>query len=58
MGDFNEILSQEEKYGGIECRLKLIEDFWAVLMDCGLMDLGFKDFSILCQIRGSRIGLC
>lgn len=44
MGDFNEVLSQEEKFGRLEHRSKLIEYFREVLLDCGLMNLGFQGF--------------
>lgn len=40
-GDFNEILSNEEKAGGVPRSDSLIEMFRLALMECSLTDLGF-----------------
>ncbi|XP_075653649.1 uncharacterized protein LOC142624031 [Castanea sativa] len=42
VGDYNEILSFEEKQGGIPKPLNRIEAFVATLLHCGLKDLGFQ----------------
>lgn len=41
-GDYNEVLSTNEKYGGIPRNDNLIEMFKLALIDCGLGDLGFE----------------
>jgi hypothetical protein len=41
MGDFNKLLSFEEKQGGaIRCHRKM-QDFRDVMDECGFLDLGF-----------------
>lgn len=40
-GDFNEILSSEEKIGGDPRAAHLIDSFRSALIDCSLMDMGF-----------------
>ncbi|KAF7832197.1 reverse transcriptase [Senna tora] len=40
-GDFNEVLSQEEKWGGNPALMSRIRDFRNCLNNCGLDDLGF-----------------
>ena len=42
VGDFNEILTSEEKQGGLPKSLNLMQDFRASLLHCGLVDLGFQ----------------
>jgi exonuclease III len=41
LGDFNEILSADEKYGGSRRQRGLMENFQNTLEVCGLSDLGF-----------------
>lgn len=41
-GDFNEIVSMEEKEGGVPRSERLMDAFREVLDDCGVKDLGFK----------------
>jgi hypothetical protein len=41
VGDFNEIVEQSEKQGGVPRRDRQMEQFRNVLKDCGLSDLGF-----------------
>ncbi|KAK3212709.1 hypothetical protein Dsin_017415 [Dipteronia sinensis] len=41
MGDFNEILWDSEKLGGITKNWKQVSDFRETLEDCGLEDMGF-----------------
>lgn len=42
LGEFNEILSIDEKRGGRQRPERQIQQFKDALDDCGLMDLGFK----------------
>lgn len=42
-GNFNEILDQKEKSGGLPKDSSLIIDFREVLKKCGLIDLGWSD---------------
>ncbi|XP_059429046.1 uncharacterized protein LOC132162844 [Corylus avellana] len=42
IGDFNEIVEQEEKVGGDVRRESQMEQFRMVLEDCGLSDMGYK----------------
>lgn len=41
LGDYNEILSSNEKQGRIPRPLQCMEDFRSALLHCGLIDLGF-----------------
>lgn len=41
MGDFNDLLSADEKRGGTEQPRYLIDGFNGVVNECGLIDLGF-----------------
>ncbi|XP_075079855.1 uncharacterized protein LOC142165134 [Nicotiana tabacum] len=41
-GDFNVILSEEEKYGGLPVYVREVEDFAHCVDTCELYDLGFK----------------
>lgn len=45
-GDFNEILSNEEKRGGVARAPAIMNGFRDGLEDCGLVDLGFTGFPI------------
>jgi exonuclease III len=42
LGDFNEILSLDEKYGGSGRQRGLMENFQRTLDDCGLLELGYR----------------
>lgn len=42
LGDFNEILKSEEKQGGLQEPLNLMQAFRETLLHCGLVDLGFR----------------
>lgn len=42
VGDFNESLTFKEKQGGLPKSLNLMQAFWASLLRCGLVDLGFQ----------------
>ena len=42
MGDFNEIVSQEEKLGGAQCPNYQMQLFRDVIDECGFMDLGIS----------------
>lgn len=41
-GDFNEILSQDEKWGGRNRPQQQLDDFQQMLWDCELRDIGFN----------------
>ena len=41
MGDFNEILFQDEQFGSTTRPFKQMEDFRLALVDTGLIDIGF-----------------
>ena len=41
VGDFNEVLSSEDKFGGLPVRLGRSQLFNNCLNDCGMIDLGF-----------------
>lgn len=41
-GDFNEILTQEEKWGGRPINITRTNRFHVCINQCGLIDLGFK----------------
>ena len=41
LGDFNEIVALEEKYGCEDRSLRQMAGFQEALTDCSLMDLGF-----------------
>lgn len=41
-GDFIEILSYEEKEGGVECERRAIPEFRSMMENCDLRDLGFE----------------
>jgi exonuclease III len=42
MGDFNEIMFQHEKQGGVMRSLGCMDKFQSALKDCGLDDLGYS----------------
>ncbi|KAH9736072.1 hypothetical protein KPL71_017960 [Citrus sinensis] len=44
-GDFNEILHPNEKRGGNDRNVNLINEFREVLRDCGLKDVGFRGYA-------------
>lgn len=44
-GDFNEILDQKEKSGGLPKDPFLMMDFRDVLKECGLVDMGWRGYS-------------
>ncbi|KAF3621253.1 hypothetical protein FXO38_31909 [Capsicum annuum] len=41
-GDFNVIVDEEEKYGGLPVSISEVEDFRYCIQTCNLSDLGFK----------------
>lgn len=51
MGDFNEIVSPNEKMWGPPRPYKQMDDFKMVLSSCGLQDLGFRGVSIHLEKR-------
>lgn len=57
-GDFNEILSNEEKCGGLIRAPALMEGFQNGLEDCGLVDLGLSGSLIRGPIKGLIQTLC
>lgn len=42
IGDFNEIVSQEEKFGAVLTREGQMEAFREAFEDCSLCDLGYR----------------
>ena len=54
VGDYNEILSSEEKQGGLPRPPKQMEDFRQALLHCGLNNLGF--IGIIFTWRNGRPG--
>lgn len=42
IGDYNEILTSDEKQGRLPKAVRLMEDFQHALLHCGLIDLGFS----------------
>ena len=42
LGDYNEILSSDEKQGQVPRSLRRMEEFRSALLHCGLIDLGFN----------------
>ena len=44
-GDFNEILYPNEKSGGNDRNMNLINEFREVLRDCGLKDVGYQGYA-------------
>lgn len=42
IGDYNEILTSDEKQGRLPKAIRLMEDFQHALLHCGLIDLGFS----------------
>lgn len=44
VGDFNQILYNEEKLGGLHREQKFMDEFKAALNSCGFLDLGYVDF--------------
>ena len=44
-GDFNEILHPDEKRGGNDSNMNLINDFREVLRYCGLKDVGYRGYA-------------
>ncbi|XP_059312520.1 uncharacterized protein LOC132063809 [Lycium ferocissimum] len=41
-GDFNVIISEEEKYGGLPVTIHEVQDFKTYIQNCSVVDLGFK----------------
>lgn len=44
-GDFNDILSQQDKWGGNTINCSRSSRFWSCINHCNLIDLGFKGSS-------------
>lgn len=42
-GDFNDVLTSEEKLGGKKISQKKTKILWDYINTCNLIDLGFKD---------------
>uniref|UniRef100_A0A2N9IFC0 CCHC-type domain-containing protein n=1 Tax=Fagus sylvatica TaxID=28930 RepID=A0A2N9IFC0_FAGSY len=53
-GDFNEVLSSEDKFGGLPVNLRRSQLFSNCLNNCGMMDLGFHGPRFTCR-SGSLI---
>lgn len=41
-GDFNEILSQQDKRGSLPINISRNSEFWSCINHCNLLDLDFK----------------
>ena len=55
MGDFNEILSNSEKWGGPERPQQQMEGFRKVVNVCGFIDLGYEGLEFTwCNQRSTR----
>ncbi|XP_075670014.1 uncharacterized protein LOC142639761 [Castanea sativa] len=54
IGDYNEILSSNEKQGRIARSNRFMEEFQSVLLQCGLIDLGFN--GNIFKWRNGRLG--
>jgi endonuclease/exonuclease/phosphatase family metal-dependent hydrolase len=58
IGDFNKVVEQSEKFGGVRKKESQMVNFRNVLADCGLSDLGFKGSKYTwanCQSDGNFI---
>lgn len=56
-GDFNEVLSLNEKIGGNEKHVNLVADFREAVRECELVDLGFTRYLFTWSNRRFRVGL-
>ena len=53
-GDFNEILSSDEKNGGFPRQVTPMLAFWHTLIHCRVVDLGFRGYRF--TWRNGRLG--
>lgn len=42
LGDFNEVLSSEDKEGGNQINQSRVKEYWDCMSTCNLMDLGYR----------------
>jgi len=52
LGDFNEVLCREDKFGGDQVKLNRVLEFKGCLDECNMLDLGFAGSSSLGQTAG------
>ena len=55
-GDFNEVLSLNEKIGGNEKQVNSVADFREVVRECELIDLGFTGYLFTWSNRRFGVG--
>lgn len=53
VGDWNQVISQEDKLGGRPVTSSLTSSLWSVISDCGLVDVGFSG----CKFTWSNLRL-
>ena len=56
IGDFNEILSSDEKSGGVPKPLGPMQDIWSTLLHCDLVDLGYQGYKYTWR-NGRRVSM-
>ncbi|XP_059295467.1 uncharacterized protein LOC132048800 [Lycium ferocissimum] len=56
-GDFNVIIDEEEKYGGLPVTLNEVEDFRHCIQSCNLSDLGYEEITHLIKFGSDHLPL-
>lgn len=57
IGDWNQLLSATDKFGGLNVERKLSSQFWKVINACQLRDLGFSGSKYTWVNKRSGTGL-